>query len=79
MFLVQSMDGGFVTRNCKECGRFETLSEQHFKQLNIWVACPDCGRRMVAAVLPDRNYGYICQHCDLGIPLYKLLPRYTDF
>ena len=26
--LVQSMEGGFVTRNCWKCGHFETLPEK---------------------------------------------------
>ena len=44
--LVQSMSGGFVTRNCPQCNRPESLPERTFKQLGLWVACPSCKRRM---------------------------------
>lgn len=76
--LVQSMTGGFVTRNCPGCGKFDTLPEQTFNQLRLWVACPGCKRRMTAAILPDKNYGYVCNPCDIGVPLFALLPRYVD-
>ncbi len=33
---------------------------------------------MVAEVLPDKNYGYVCRACDIGIPLFELVPRYQD-
>jgi ssDNA-binding Zn-finger/Zn-ribbon topoisomerase 1 len=76
--LVQSMSGGFVTRNCPKCGRSSTLPESVFRRLGLWVACPSCKSRMEAIVLPDRNYGYACSACDVGIPLFELLPRYAD-
>lgn len=46
--LVQSMDGGFVTRNCPECGGYESLSETDFHLLGLWVACPDCRQPMTS-------------------------------
>jgi len=76
--LVQSMDGGFVTRNCPKCGEKELLPEVDFKSLGLWVACPECKKPMVAGRLPLSNYGYICEDCDLGIKLADLLPRWTD-
>jgi ribosomal protein S27E len=44
--LVQSMDGGFVTRNCPRCGNAGTLPEDVFEKLDLWVACPQCKARM---------------------------------
>ena len=76
--LVQSMNGGFVTRNCPKCNRKETLPESVFKELKVWVACPKCKKRMEPEHLPDSNYGYICTLCDIGIPLYHLVPRWED-
>lgn len=76
--LVQSMTGGFVTRNCPRCNRPGTLPFKTFKQLGLWVACPRCKRRMVALELPDKNYGFACGACDIGIPLFSLLPFYAD-
>jgi hypothetical protein len=77
--LVQSMDGGFVTRNCSACGEKSTLPEHvSMNRLDIWVACLECKRRMEPARLPFSNYGYLCQGCDLGIKLADLLPRWAD-
>lgn len=76
--LVQSQGGGFVTRNCPRCNKFHTLTEHDFRKLNLWVACPKCKKRMTPEILYDKNYGYVCKNCDIGIPLYMLLPRYTD-
>jgi hypothetical protein len=76
--LVQSMDGGFVTRNCPLCNKEATLPEHIFKQLNLWVACPKCKKRMASQKLPDGNYGYTCSFCNIAIPLFALLPKYTD-
>jgi hypothetical protein len=33
---------------------------------------------MVALELPDKNYGFACGACDIGIPLFSLLPFYAD-
>jgi len=44
--LVQSMEGGYFTRNCSVHGdqNKSTLPEHVFlHQLDLWVACPNCG------------------------------------
>lgn len=76
--LVQSLEGGFVTRNCSKCGHYEMLTTPMFRGLHLWVACPECNRPMDAATLPDSNYGYECTVCDIGIRLADLLPKWTD-
>ena len=76
--LVQSMEGGFVTRNCAHCNDSTPLPKDVFFSLNLWVACPECSRRMTPNELPDRNYGYVCRKCDVGIRLSDLLPRWED-
>jgi endogenous inhibitor of DNA gyrase (YacG/DUF329 family) len=76
--LVQSMEGGFVTRNCPTCGKFETLPEAVFlKELNLWVACPNCKRRMKPGVV-FKNYAFVCETCDIFVKLAELLPRWSD-
>jgi endogenous inhibitor of DNA gyrase (YacG/DUF329 family) len=73
------MKGGFVTRNCPLCGNYETLPGKVFKyELDLWVACPECRRRMEPTVLPDQNYGFVCEDCDVAIELYSLLPRFDE-
>jgi len=77
--LVRSMEGGFVTRNCPQCGQHDTLPEGVFlHQLDLWVACPRCQRRTRPAVLEDRNYGYVCDRCQLAIRLCDLLPYWHE-
>ena len=76
--LVQSMEGGFVTRNCPRCGTMDLLPETDFQRLGLWVACPECKQPMSAGRLPFSNYGYYCKACDLSIKLASLLPRWTD-
>jgi endogenous inhibitor of DNA gyrase (YacG/DUF329 family) len=53
----------FVTRNCPDCGGYESLSEADFHLLGLWVACPDCRQPMTAGRVPTANYGFICERC----------------
>ena len=78
--LVQSKEGGFVTRNCWKCGSSETLPAKVFFSLNLLVACPECKRPMreTKEDLDGRNYGYVCDKCEIGIKLADLLPHYKD-
>lgn len=76
--LVQSMRGGFVTRNCSSCGQPKTLSyHAFFNEIDLWVACPECKERMDPAMLHN-NYGFLCSSCDIGIELATLLPYWSD-
>jgi len=76
--LVQSRPGGFVTCNCSKCNEKELLSEQSFRNLDIWVACPKCKQRMKAQKVVHSNYGYECRACQLYIRLADLLPMWKD-
>jgi endogenous inhibitor of DNA gyrase (YacG/DUF329 family) len=77
--LVLSMQGGYVSRNCPECGSPTTLPEDVFlEKLDLYVACPTCKARMAAEILFNKNYGYTCQVCKIYIDLASLLPRWTD-
>ena len=76
--LVQSMEGGFVTRNCPQCGSSATVTHDvFFNEIDLWVACPECKQPMTRNMI-EKNYGFICGSCDLGIPLATLLPRWED-
>ncbi len=75
--LVQSMEGGFVTQNCSACGQFNTLSDAEWRLLDLWVACPECRKRMRAGMVA-KNYGFICPGCDIAITLASILPRWED-
>jgi hypothetical protein len=71
--IVQSMEGGFVTRNCSICGKKETLPQEVFKSLELWVACPNCKKAMSAEMI-EGNYCYLCKSCDTFIKFSDLLP-----
>jgi len=77
--LVESKPGGYVTTNCSVCNeRDRSFDFQQFMSLDLWVSCPECGRRMEPGKVPpkDQNYGYTCQACQLYVWLSQLLPRY---
>jgi NAD-dependent SIR2 family protein deacetylase len=72
------MEGGFVTRNCSQCGKKAPLPESDFlKKIDLWVSCPQCKQKMRPEVI-NKNYGYACHNCDVGIDLADLLPHWDD-
>ncbi len=78
MVLVQSMRGGFVTKNCAKCGNSRKLADSEFRALNICIACPQCKSRMEATRAFSGNYAFRCDRCDRGIKLADLLPSFRD-
>lgn len=67
--LVQSMEGGFVTRNCPECGSQATLPRCTFlNEIDLWVACPKCKGQMEKRIV-GTNYAFTCDRCILYIDL----------
>jgi endogenous inhibitor of DNA gyrase (YacG/DUF329 family) len=76
--LVQSMEGGFVTRNCSSCGTHANLPTATFlREIDLWVGCPKCRSKMERDII-DTNYSFKCTACDLYIDLADLLPRWSD-
>jgi len=71
------MEGGYVTRNRPRCGDKDTLPEDAFFKLSLWVACPTCKQEMTAQLI-EKNYIYACDKCQLFIRLADLLPRWAD-
>ena len=76
-FIVQSMDGGFVTSNCSKCGEKEPLSYDAFQSLELWVACPTCKEAMIPEMI-EKNYCYVCKSCNEFIKFSDLLPHFSD-
>jgi hypothetical protein len=73
--LVESMGGGFVTQNCIKCNSKYTLSFEEFKNLEIFVSCPECKEYMSSDIV-NKNYSFVCKKCDLSIPLASILPKW---
>lgn len=80
--LVESKEDGFVTANCSKCGKKGYLTKDEFHQLNLWVSCPKCKKRMEADMVENsfssETYGYKCEHCKATMYLSALLPRWED-
>lgn len=72
-------EGGFVKQKCTKCEKKPTtISEQEFRDLHLWVACPECKQQMKPKKIVHDNYGYECQKCQFYIKLASLLPFPTD-
>ena len=82
--LVQSMEGGFVTANCAECGGKQPLTAREFFSLGHWISCPNCRARMEPQLLSttpyarSTNYGYVCEGCRVYFLLANILPYWED-
>jgi hypothetical protein len=78
--LTQSMKGGFVTSNCCVCVRSHSLTLSQWGELDLWIACPNCSRRMtpIQSEVTDKNYSYGCNSCSLYVWLADLLPNWDD-
>jgi len=80
--LVESKEDGYVTANCSECGKIGSLSKNEFHQLNLWVSCPKCKKRMEAGMVKNSfsspTYGYKCEQCSTELYLSMLLPRWEE-
>lgn len=79
--LVESKDGGRVTRNCPLCGRLYFLQNDVFlEKIDLHLNCKKCGKRMKTALLTrHKTFGYECSDCNVNIYLANLLPHYTQF
>jgi hypothetical protein len=76
--LVESMSGGFVTKNCGRCGGPDTLTRGEFGARDLPVNCPECRGPMrphvpqeaPAVRLPTSNYAFRCDGCRVYIELH---------
>lgn len=78
--IVQSRSGGFVTQNCTNCGyRYEYLGEfDYINEVAFLIKCPYCLQTTCREVLPDKNYGFACHDCNIGLRLAAIIPDYED-
>jgi len=71
------MEGGFVTANCFNCNKKETLTESEFKKLPLIVCCPECQEIMSSETI-EKNYSFFCKNCNIYIFFSDLLPKWED-
>lgn len=78
--LVQSRSRGYVKQNCPKCGYgTRRLREYDFLyRLDCVVTCPYCRHAMYREVLPDKNYGFVCHDCNVGLWLAAIVPHWSD-
>ena len=77
--LVRSRDGGFVTRDCLNCGR--KANYVHRNQIPD-LDCELCRRtgrlRTVEPILKNRNYWYRCEGCRREWEIAEIVPIWSD-
>jgi len=73
--LIQYSSGGYVKVWCSGCGETEAFRRRHWKNLDVWVACPLCRQRMEKEFIGS-NYGFVCRDCDWKCWLGGILPDY---
>lgn len=75
--LANVAPSGFVMRRCTKCGDTDTLKDEQFRCLDLWIACPKCGVKMKPGREFYEKYAYICEACSFAIKLADLIPDET--
>lgn len=69
--LVQSREGGFITKNCTMCGESRRVGFHELPSLSC-----DCGQMMEKKMML-KNYGYSCGHCSREFELWTRVPYWA--
>ena len=77
MIITQSSKGGFITQNCPDCGKSDTLKKSVFESLNVYLACPNCRQRTTPEMIGS-NYGFLCRNCGWKCELATIVPHWQD-
>jgi hypothetical protein len=72
--LVRSRAGGFVTRNCLQCGRPGYLNIGQFSELE----CEWCDSTLHVRVNGNNNYSFKCGGCGKEWDLPTMLPDWSE-
>lgn len=72
--IVQSRDGGFVSRDCLKCGRSHYVNERQFPRL----ACDSCKNPMDIKKLDGVNYYYACATCERYHKIADIVPPWSE-
>jgi hypothetical protein len=75
MILVRSRQGGFVSKNCWQCGKSYHVGIRELPDL-----VGDCCRTaLVVKYLDGKNYFYVCGRCNRSRLLAELLPPWHKY
>lgn len=72
--IVRSMEGGFVTQNCTQCGNKRTLPFDELPDL----ICGECEKDLIPFINNDQNYAYKCSSCETTYILADLVPWWYE-
>ncbi len=71
--LVQSREGGFVSKNCTECGKSRRVRLDELPE----VQCDSCGVQMHKTTRL-KNYAYVCPQCEDFFSLWSRIPYWSE-
>ena len=74
---VQSMPGGYVTRNCTSCNKPSKIGFSEFESLALEAWCARCESPMTAEYVWV-NYGFSCPDCRIARPLGDMLHHWSE-
>jgi hypothetical protein len=72
--LVQSRDGGLISRDCLKCGRSDYVRPDQMPELN----CEFCDAVLHVTKADGVNYHYVCDSCNRRWHLGSILPAWSE-
>ena len=79
VLLYDAFAGGIVRVVCTSCGTTGPFTLDEFNQLNLWINCPSCRKRVTRfKVKWHRRYAFQCLDCDWRCTLSSLLPTENE-
>ncbi len=75
MLLVRSREGGYVSKNCCDCGKSMHVRPSELPEL----LCGSCRTPLAVWYLDGKNYFYVCKHCGESVLLASILPWWSQY
>ena len=72
--IVRSREGGFVSRDCIECGEAEYIRLKDFPEVN----CSRCKVRFEVSLADKMNYFFVCSSCGKQMKIADIVPPWSD-
>ena len=72
--IVQSRDGGLISRDCLKCGSSHYVNESQLPKL----PCESCKTPMQIKKLDGTNYFYVCASCKQYHKIAGIVPLWSE-